>query len=106
MKPSHPLGVDILEWKKARAFYRTHSARLNEWLNADERRFVENKNKPHEAFAMVFAAKEAAFKALGKECGLVPVSSRVFKVEGRPRLEVTVHRHRRHVVACCKTKGH
>lgn len=101
MKPSHPLGVDILEWKKARSFYKTHSARLAEWLSEDERRFVEKKQKPHEAFAMIFAAREAVFKALGEERGLVPVSSGRFAVRGKKNLEVTVRRHRRHVVACC-----
>ena len=101
MKVSLPLGVDILEWKKARSFYRTHRDRLSDWLTNEERRFVEKKEKPHEAFAMIFAAKEAAFKAFGRECRLVPVSSRLFGVEGRSRVAITVHRHRRHVVACC-----
>ena len=72
------------------------------WLTAEERRFVEKKEKPHEAFAMIFAAREAAFKALGKECRVVPLSSRRFALRGHSKLEVTVSRHRRHVVACCR----
>jgi phosphopantetheine--protein transferase-like protein len=100
MKRSIPLGVDILEWKKAKAFYEKHSRRLGSWLTSEERLFVEKKDKPHEAFAMIFAAREAAFKALGRECRVVPVSSTRFAVRDRSKLRVTVSRHRRHVVAC------
>ena len=104
MKPSSPLGVDILEWKKARSFYQRHRGRLERWLTPVERRFIDNKDKPHEAFAMIFAAREAAFKALGKDCRIVPLSGTRFGVAGRAKLEVTVSRHRRHVVACCRSK--
>ncbi len=114
MKPSFPLGVDILEWKKAGAFYRSHRNRLSTWLTADEKNFIENKNRPQEAFAMIFAAKEAVSKALGvralgpealRRIRLVPSTSRTFRVAGRASLAVTVSRHRRHVVACCHSTG-
>jgi phosphopantetheine--protein transferase-like protein len=110
MTPSLPLGVDILEWKKARSFYETHRLRLSEWLTDAERKFVEEKKHPHQAFAVVFAAKEAAYKAIGKNglgpdairrVSLVPRSLRKFSVAKNPSLEVTVRHHRRHVVAFC-----
>ena len=110
MKPSFPLGVDILEWKKAGDFYRLHQQRLSDWLTADEKKFVAGRQKPHEGFAMIFAAKEAASKALGlraagpealRRIRLKPRNSRKFSVLKHASLEVTVSRHRRHVVACC-----
>lgn len=114
VKPSFLLGVDILEWKKARSFYLAHRERLHRWLSPEERRFVETRQRPHEAFAMIFAAKEAAFKAIGRS-GLGPDLLRRIKLEPRPagrfgveghaKLEVTIRRHRRHVVACCHPAG-
>ena len=110
MKPSFPLGVDILEWKKAGDFYRLHQHRLSDWLTADEKKFVAGRQKPYEGFAMIFAAKEAASKALGlsaagpealRSIRLKPRNSRKFSVLKHTLLEVTVSRHRRHVVACC-----
>lgn len=114
MKPSFPLGVDILEWKKAAAFYRLHQERLSSWLTDDEKNFIENKKNPSEAFAMIFAAKEAVSKAMGvrasgpealRKIRLEPRNARQFRVAGRKSLEVTVSRHRRHVVACCHSAG-
>jgi phosphopantetheine--protein transferase-like protein len=113
MKPSFLLGVDILEWKKARSFYRAHGERLGAWLSEAERDFVETKTKPHEAFAMIFAAKEAVLKALGaqtvgpdalRSIRLVPRRAGKFGVIGRSRLEVRIRRHQKHVVACCQSK--
>ena len=110
MKTSFPLGVDILEWKKAGAFYRSHRNRLSTWLTADERNFIENEKRPQEAFAMIFAAKEAVSKALGvralgpdalRRIRLKPRNSSKFSILKHSSLEVTVSRHRRHVVACC-----
>ena len=110
MKPSFPLGVDILEWKKAGEFYRRHHDRLADWLTTDEKKFVAARQKPYEGFAMIFAAKEAASKALGiraagpemlRSIRLKPRSSRSFSILKHSSLEVTVSRHRRHVVACC-----
>ncbi len=110
MKPSFPLGVDILEWKKAGEFYRLHRDRLANWLTADEKKFIASNRKPHEAFAMIFAAKEAVSKALGirvagpealKAIRLKPNTARQFRILGHKALQVTVRRHRHHVVACC-----
>lgn len=107
-----PLGVDIVEWKKAKAFYETHRGRLGSFLTAQERRFVENGRKPYEALAMIFAAKEAVFKALGaswmgtdgfRRIKVRPVSSKTFSY--RPSrgkaLRITFKKSSRHVLACC-----
>ena len=110
MKPSFFLGVDILEWKKAEVFYGMHQDRLSEWLSADERKFVSEGKKPHEAFAMVFAAKEAVSKALGlsvsgsealRNIRLKAKKTGGFLVAGKKSLEITLRRHSQHVVACC-----
>ena len=112
MKASFPIGVDILEWKKARSFYRAHRERLDQWLTQEERSFVKKRSKPYEAFAMLFAAKEAVFKAVGargfgpdalRRIRLEPQTQGRFKVVDHARLEVAIRRHRRHVVACCYT---
>ena len=65
MDPTYPLGVDILEWNKARAFYREHRGRLEELLYPAELAYVRASAEPEKAFALVFSAKEAVFKALG-----------------------------------------
>ena len=110
MKTSLPIGVDILEWKKARSFYREHRKRLGQWLTREERSFVEGRPKPDEAFAMIFAAKEAVFKAIGssstgpealRKIRLLPQAQGRFKVLDHSKLQVSTLRHRRHVVACC-----
>ena len=65
MKAALPLGVDMLEWKKAKAFYRAHHENLSRFLNPTETVFVQTSRKPHESLAMLLSAKEAVFKALG-----------------------------------------
>ena len=101
MKISHPLGVDILEWKKARAFYDRHSGKIASMLAPSERRFVNRTRRPDRAFAMIFAAQEAAFKAVGKPCRILPRSAERFEVLNHPQLEGILRETRRHVVACC-----
>lgn len=59
------LGIDLIEIKKAKAFYNKHKNRLSSILSSEEARFVQKGPRPHENCAMVLAGKEAAYKALG-----------------------------------------
>jgi len=106
------IGIDIVEWKKARSFYGRHRARLDSFLTASEKKFVENGPKPDKALAMIFAAKEAAFKTLGmswmgpegfRRIKVRPVSSKRFSflTPGGRKLRITFKMNRRYVVACC-----
>ena len=61
MTPTRSLGVDILEWKKAGTFFRSHEAKLKELLSPHEIAFIHGSSRH---FAMIFSAKEAVFKAL------------------------------------------
>ena len=65
MKAAWPLGVDMLEWKKAKAFYKTHHKNLKGFLSSAEITYVKAAYKPYQALAMILSAKEAVFKALG-----------------------------------------
>ena len=65
MNAAWPLGVDLLEWKKAKAFYQMHRDNLGKFLSPTEAVFVQKSRKPHESLAMLLSAKEAVFKALG-----------------------------------------
>ncbi len=106
------VGVDIIEWKKAKAFYQMHHEKLSLFLHAAEMRFVEKERRPYEALAMIFAAKEAVFKALGgswmgpegfRRIKIRPISFKTFSShcpEGR-KLQITFQKSRHHVVACC-----
>ena len=118
MDPTYPLGVDILEWNKARAFYREHRGRLKDFLCPAESDFVKRADRPEEAFALVFSAKEAVFKALGapwmgvsgfRDVELSPKKDFSFRVKGRLKkyfspgipLRITFQKTGRHVVAAC-----
>jgi phosphopantetheine--protein transferase-like protein len=105
-----PIGVDILEWKKASAFYAKHRLRLGAMFSPPERRLVERSKDPERKFAMLFAAKEAAFKARGgawmgvsgfRRIRLSERSPLRFRVAGRGSLEVKLQKERGHVIACC-----
>ena len=118
MSSTFPLGVDILEWKKAAAFYGNHRDRLGALFHPNELAFVRHSAKPKKAFALVFSAKEAVFKALGgsfmgisgfRDIQLFPKKNFSFKLKGRlkknsllgPSLKVSFKKTRRHVVATC-----
>lgn len=60
-----PVGVDLVEYKKAGAFYRRHRLSLRDFFHPDELKSVRVHRRPHEALAVLLAAKEAAWKALG-----------------------------------------
>ncbi len=59
-----PLGVDLVEMKKTKTFYRLHRSRLNSFLSRYEMGLVRKSKKPVRALAEILAAKEALYKAL------------------------------------------
>ena len=62
-----PLGIDIVEVKKAKSFYAAHGHNLASLFFPDEVRRIRRSKAPHETLALFFAAKEAVFKAMGRE---------------------------------------
>jgi phosphopantetheine--protein transferase-like protein len=60
------LGVDLIELKKAKSFYRACKKRLSSFFSDTEIGYIRRSKKPHESFAILLAAKEAAFKALSQ----------------------------------------
>lgn len=59
-----PIGVDLVEIRKARVFYETHKDHLRAFFTAGEIQKIRQSKKPHEKLAVYLAAKEAVFKAL------------------------------------------
>ena len=59
------LGVDIVEYKKARVFYSHHQNRLKTYFNKEEVLLIQKGQKPYETLALLLAAKEAVFKSSG-----------------------------------------
>ena len=114
-----PLGVDILEWKKAGAFFRSHEGKLGEILSPHEIAFIRSSPDHPRAFAMIFSAKEAAFKALGapflglsgfRDIRVSPKKdfsvrfSGPFKKKSAKDLRVSFKKTRHHVIATCYSK--
>lgn len=106
------LGVDLVEFEKARAFYGEHRGRLAAILSPRERAYVTRGSRPERALAELLAAKEAAFKALGLPwmglAGFRRISLRsrtprraMFRAGSRD-VRVTFLSRRRFVVACAK----
>lgn len=61
------LGVDLVEIRKAKSFYRLHQKNLNSFFSAAEIRKIRASKKPHEELALLLAGKEAVFKAKDKQ---------------------------------------
>lgn len=59
------LGVDLLELKKARHFYKRHENRLAGLFSADEMKFMGDGKLAYKRCAMLLAGKEAVYKAIG-----------------------------------------
>ncbi len=57
------LGVDVVEYKKARFFYIQHKNRLEQYFQKSEVSFIQKSEKPYETLALLLAAKEAVFKS-------------------------------------------
>ncbi len=111
MNAAWPLGVDVLEWKKARAFYRTHRKKLSTFLCPAETLYVESSRKPYESLAMLLSAKEAVFKSLGvswmgisgfKHIRIRPGKKNFsFRLRGKKSMQISFAKSRCHVIACC-----
>ena len=59
------LGVDLVEFEKAKSFYLAHRKKLSSFLTRREIAYVRKSRKPHQRLAILLAAKESVFKALG-----------------------------------------
>ena len=123
MNAAWPLGVDMLEWKKAKAFYETHRDSLGRFLCPTEASFVLTSRKPYESLAMILSAKEAVFKALGiswmglsgfQKIRILPANGPFsFRLKGNFKkkisrkvpLEISFVKSRHHVVATCHPCG-
>jgi holo-[acyl-carrier protein] synthase len=85
------LGVDVVEVARMRAFAARHPERLGELFTARELAYCRGRRGAAESLAARFAAKEAAFKALGTLSGFtadwrsVELAS---EREGKPRLHL------------------
>ena len=98
------LGVDLIEIKKAKSFYESHKDNLASFFSRREIAEIHKDKKSHEKLAVLLAAKESVFKALGpRPAGLlgfsnISVSKRNLKKLG---LELSVvKRHGLIVVEC------
>ena len=117
------LGIDLVEYKKARAFYSRHKNRLTSYFAKAEISMIENGDKPHETLAMILAAKEAVFKSSNapwmgthgfREILIVAYGDRrlSFRLRGnfkrsftrRRQPELTFLKCRDYVIAKCSTK--
>ena len=102
---SFPLGVDLVEMKKAKVLYQNHRDHLDSFFNPQEISQIRKAAKPHEKMAALLAAKEAIFKALPTtSIGLlnfrdISLSATALKKLG---LEVIVVRKKNYVVATCE----
>ena len=59
------IGVDLVELKKARAFYARHRSRLSMLLSRREMAYLSRSKKRSECLALLLAAKEAVWKKEG-----------------------------------------
>ena len=116
------VGVDMLEWKKARAFYKAHREKLATFLCPAETGYVQSSHRPYESLAMILSAKEAVFKAIGvswmgisgfERIQILPGKNRFsFRLKGifskkfsrKNPLEISFTKHRLYVVAHCHPK--
>ncbi len=57
------LGVDLVEYKKAKKFYTAHQNRLESFFAPSEVRRIRRASKPYQSLALLLAAKEAVFKS-------------------------------------------
>ncbi len=119
MKPgkffSFPLGIDLIEIKKAKIFYQIHKDHLNSFFSDKEVHYIQKSNKRAEALGVLLAAKEAVFKALPRNgSGMIAFrnveilpghhdrfSFRMEKAGKNGRLRFAVIKHRKYVIVQC-----
>ncbi len=85
------IGVDLVELKKAKAFYESHKDNLKSFLTGEEIAYIRKNKDPHVHLAVLLAAKEAVFKSMGgAESGLASFSDICAIPETDPRLSFEV----------------
>ena len=86
MRSQNPaIGIDLVEIKRAKLFYKEHKDVLGSFLRKEEARAVRESARPYETLAGILAAQEAVFKARG---------------HSRKSVHLTVFKNEKYVVAC------
>jgi len=62
-----PLGIDLIEIKKAKSFYAANQRYLGSFFSDREIRYIRGGKRPYVKLAVLLAAKEAVFKAMRKD---------------------------------------
>ena len=86
-------GIDTVHIPRFREVFQRHPAFARRIFTEEERASCERRADPIQHFAVRFAAKEAAFKALGVGVAGVGIDQRwqqaeVFRLEGPPQLRL------------------
>lgn len=107
-----PLGVDLIEIKKAKEFYETHGGRLADLLTENELRFLKKSKKRYDHFAMLLSGKEAVYKALGGPKSRVASFEKIplsvdskrqlfFKPKSRKKIKLEFIKTKNFIIASC-----
>lgn len=99
VKPRVPLGIDLIELKKAKDFYKRHKSCLKSFFTKEEISYIGNNPAAYRRLAEILAAKEAAFKASGKTW----MGPRGFgkKLPEKIDLKIVFIKNKKYVVAQC-----
>lgn len=95
------LGVDLVEYKKAKTFYTEHKNRLAGYFDSAEISFIQKNRKPHEALALLLAAKEAVFKSSDLPW-MGPDGFRKIRILSQKKYKLSFLKTRDYVVAECR----
>lgn len=100
------LGVDLVEYKKAKTFYAEHKNRLGGYFDPSEMSFIQKSRRPYESLALLLAAKEAVFKS-SRLSWMGPRGFRRIRVLRAGRLipSLSVFKKKYFVVAECRPHG-
>ena len=108
-------GVDLIEIKKAKRFYKAHKNRLDSFFSLREIAYIKTGERPHENLAVLLASKEAVFKVIPRlgagltafrEFEMVPQKKNGFSLCFKEKLKRTdfkfsLLRNKRYVVVQC-----